>query len=128
MKIKAANFFMGLLILGSFHTTAQLSAKDCGIWQTFGDPYSISQYPKLKGRLCNFKWKDMETSPGLWSWKTFDNDLTSRTRDGLPVIFMVYTKEDAPDWLYNNGVPKVTEKDKRGKCYGLFTLLCRSGL
>jgi hypothetical protein len=95
-----------------------MSANGYGIWQAFGNPFPASQYPEVRGRLCNFRWKDLETSPGVWYWKDFDNDLTSRTQDGLPVIFMVYTKEDAPDWLYSNGVPKVTETDNKGNVTG----------
>lgn len=110
--------FMSILIVCSFQSTAQVSADEYGIWQTFGNPFSTSQYPEIRGRLCNFRWKDLETSSGVWNWKEFDDDLTSRTKDGLPVIFMVYTKQDAPDWLYNNGVAKVTETDSKGNVTG----------
>ncbi len=118
MKTKVTNLFMGIFISCSFYSTAQVSAKDYGIWQTFGEPFSISQYPELRGRLCNFRWKDLETAPGVWDWKAFDNDLASRTKDGLPVIFMVYTREDAPDWLYTHGVPKVIIKNNKGDVIG----------
>jgi hypothetical protein len=110
----------GITIILSIPVQAQLATKQVspGIWQTFGDPLNQSQYEYLNGRLCNFLWKDLEPNNNAWDWTTFDNDLTSRTKDGLPVIFMVYTKEDAPDWIYNNGVPKVTITDNKGSVIG----------
>ena len=91
---------------------------NAGIWQTYTEPLPIAQNPEIRGRLCNFTWKDLETAPGVWNWSVFDADLTNRTKDGLPVIFLVYTKEDAPDWLFTNGVTKVIEKDTRGNTIG----------
>ena len=72
----------------------------------------------MRGRLCNFRWKDIEPSPNVWDWAQFDNDLAVRAADSLPIIFMVYTEEDAPAWLYTNGVPKVAMKDKKGNIVG----------
>lgn len=110
----------GITIILSISVHAQLSTQQVspGIWQTFGEPLNQSQYDFLNGRLCNFLWKDLEPSNNGWDWKAFDNDLTNRTKDGLPVIFMVYTTQDAPDWIYNNGVPKVTVTDNKGSVIG----------
>lgn len=104
-------------IVISFSAKSQLNTAEVapGIWQTFGNPLSKSQYPVLNGRLCNFLWKDLEIANNVWDWTAFDKDLTERTKDGLPVIFMVYTKQDAPDWIYNEGVPKVAETDNKGQ-------------
>ncbi len=117
MKFLLASLFTGIFAFFGLCASAQVNTSS-GIWQTFGEPYSISQVPESRGRLCNFLWKDLEPSPGVWKWTAFDNDLQQRTKDGLPVIFMVYTKEDAPDWLYNNGVPKVAETDAKGNVIG----------
>lgn len=89
-----------------------------GIWQTFGDAASTTQYPEIQGRLANFRWADLEPSPNVWNWTEFDNDLSDKAKDGLPIIFLIYTKEDAPEWIYSNGVPKVTEKDDAGNVTG----------
>ncbi len=117
MKSQFSNSLIGLFALCTSSAKSQIVV-NAGVWQTFGKPLIITTNPEIKGRLCNFYWKDLEKSPGVWDWTTFDADLTSRTDDGLPVIFMVYTKEDAPDWLYSNGVPKVTEKDDAGTVTG----------
>jgi hypothetical protein len=111
---------MGTLALCTFSANAQ-NLINPGIWQAFTNPLSSTQYPEIRGRLCNFYWKDIQTSSNTWDWDAFDNDLASRTKDGLPVIFMVYVrgpKGDAPDWLYDKGVPKVIIKNKGGAVTG----------
>ncbi len=103
------------LILSGISANAQ--NYNFGLWEYFGGPYSPEQYP-IKGRLTNFAWKDIEPSNNSFNWTDFDATLKSRTADGLPTIFMVFTKEDAPDWIYENGVPKVIEKDGQGQMSG----------
>lgn len=117
MKIQFPNCLLAFITFCTFSANAQ-GVINSGIWQTSGEPISIILNPEIKGRLYNYTWKELELSPGVWDWRTFDADLTSRTKDGLPVIFMIFTKEDAPDWLFTNGVPKVTEKDSRGTVTG----------
>lgn len=82
-----------------------------GVWQTFGDPIDVSKYPELKGRLCNFDWKNIEIANNVWVWDSLDIELADKVKDSLPVIFMIYTGEDAPNWMYNAGVPKVTQNE-----------------
>lgn len=118
------NLYLSVLVvlcsIVCLHTNAQTDTihYKYGIWQTFGDPMSPSTYPEIQGRLCNFRWADLEPQKDVWDWTAFDSELTKRANDGLPIIFMVYTKQDAPEWIYNNGVPKVTEKDDKGNAVG----------
>src|SRR4051812_42830332 len=117
MKNHLSNLVVGLLCLCFFSVKAQTTDTthyNYGVWQTFSSPISKITTPELQGRLCNFRWADLEIAPNVWNWIQFDSNLTSRAKDSLPIIFMVYTKMDAPDWLYSNGVPKVTEKDANG--------------
>ncbi len=89
-----------------------------GIWQAFGSPLSPDVYPEVRGQLCGFRWRDIEIAPNQWNWASFDSTLAAFAQQNLPIIFMVYTKQDAPDWLYDNGVPKVIEKDISGTVTG----------
>ncbi|HEY6978815.1 MAG TPA: beta-galactosidase, partial [Chitinophagaceae bacterium] len=117
MKIFLTPFFVVFLNTA----IAQLNNKYFGIWQPFREPLSVSQFPEIRGRLCNFYWKDIETNPGVWNWTSFDSNLALCTQDGLPVIFMVYVRGphgDAPAWLFSHGVPKVIIKDKKGNISG----------
>ena len=121
--LKKYLFFLILFFLSTEQTSVYAQGADhrydnYGIWQYFGTPISKTVLPELNGRLCNFFWKDIEPAPGIWDWTVFDSGLAARAMDSLPIIFMVYTKEDAPDWLYTNGVPKVDERDKAGNVIG----------
>lgn len=89
-----------------------------GIWQYLGSNVDKQEYPEINGRLSNFRWKDIERLPGVWDWTEMDSEFTAKAADSLPIIFMVYTKEDAPDWLWSNGVPKVLETDDAGMVTG----------
>ncbi|HXL58079.1 MAG TPA: T9SS type A sorting domain-containing protein, partial [Chitinophagaceae bacterium] len=119
MKNPLLNLFLALFCLWSSVANAQVTDTanyNFGTWQAFSSP--LYNHPEVRGRLCNFFWKDIEVAPNVWEWTQFDSDLAMRAKDGLPIIFMVYTKEDAPDWLYLNGVPKVIEKDGVGNITG----------
>lgn len=97
--------------------TAQQVFSNSGIWGDYGEVVNSAAY-SLKGRLVNIPWRDIETSPNVWNWKVFDADITQHIDGDRPVIFMVYTGMNAPDWLFTNGVPKVTETDGKGKTTG----------
>ncbi|CAN5429581.1 hypothetical protein BH10BAC2_BH10BAC2_48490 [soil metagenome] len=120
MKNLYINAFMALCSLTWASASAQTDTihYKYGIWQTFGDPISSTMYPEVQGRLSNFRWADLEPSPNVWNWTIMDNELTNKAKDGLPVTLLIYTKEDAPEWLYSNGVPKVAEKDTKGVVTG----------
>ncbi|HRI20515.1 MAG TPA: hypothetical protein PLA68_06155, partial [Panacibacter sp.] len=47
-----------------------------------------------------------------------DSTLAVSANSDVPFIYMVYTKENAPEWLYTNGVPKVDERDSSGNITG----------
>ena len=113
--------FSAILLLGILYdASSQIDTAilKFGTWQSFSGPLNKQTYPEIRGRLCNFYWQDIEPAPDVWSWTDFDNELSIRTADSLPVIFLIYTKEDAPDWLFQNGVPKVNEKDASGVVTG----------
>jgi hypothetical protein len=91
----------------------QISNTD-GIWGDYGYVVSAKTYPEQHGRLVNISWSDIETSPNYWNWTTFDSDINQHIADGMPAIILVYTGPAAPDWIYSNGVPKVSATDSAG--------------
>lgn len=121
MKNLACMLMLCFAVTFSLESTAQATDTteyNFGIWQGWSKPLSIAQYPEVKGRLCNLKWKDIEPQPNVFEWAAFDSEMTSRASDGLPIVFAIFTKEDAPMWLYQNGVPKVIERDSLGNAIG----------
>lgn len=123
MKNYVRQFFVLLFLVaaGSAKSQSQ-SVKDIfsnsGIWEDYGIPVSAKQYPEFKGRLVNINWSDIELAPNSWSWTAFDDDITKRVTDSMPVIFMVYTRMNAPQWIFSNGVPKVNETNASGASIG----------
>lgn len=99
----------GILLVPQILTAQTSPLYNYGVWQTFGDPIDVKAYPQVKGRLCNVNWKDIEISNNVWNWDSLDSELREKVQDSMPVIFMVYTEEGAPDWLYDAGVPKVAQ-------------------
>lgn len=83
--------------------------KGFGIWQTFAKAYDKNSYPEIDGRLMNVNWKDLEVAPDVWVWDSLYNELVDKTLNGLPIIILIYTRDGAPDWIYDYGVPKVFE-------------------
>lgn len=121
MKPVVFLFLTGLLFLAARPVHSQTSDTinyNYGVWQHISDPISKSLTPEIRGRTCNFTWKMIEPAPGQWDWVDFDSQLVSRAADTLPILFMIYTKEDAPEWLYDNGVPRVIERNNAGEVIG----------
>ncbi len=121
MKNLASVIMLCFLLTPFTEVRAQFSdttSYNFGIWQAWSPPLSSVLYPEIKGRLCNQKWKDIEPQPNVFNWTAFDSEMASRASDGLPIVFCIYTKEDAPDWLFENGVPKVMERDSSGLVTG----------
>lgn len=117
MKNRLANTALAIFCLTCSVVQAQVdlnNVKNYGVWQWLSAPLSVKTFPEIRGRMYNAFWKDIEPSPNAWDWTLFDNEIKSRIADSLPFIFKVYTKEDAPMWLYSNGVPKVIERDNAG--------------
>ena len=85
-----------------------------GIWEAFATVTNKAYTPEIRGRLSNVNWKTLEPAPNVWVWDSLDLELRDRAKDSLPIIYMVYTKQDAPDWIYDVGVPKVVERDIYG--------------
>ena len=106
MKSRVGHCIAIILLFISFASSSQ-TFYSSGIWQDYGAPMSPKNYPVIKGRLVNINWSDFEIAPDVWNWSVFDKDITDHIADSMPIIFMVYTRTSAPDWIFSNGVAKV---------------------
>ena len=66
-----------------------------------------SIYPGLKGGVIFRRWSDLEMAPGVYDWSKVDADMDSAIANGLMYAFALLTGPDSPEWLYEQGVPKV---------------------
>lgn len=117
MKSRVGQCIAIMLLLVSISSSSQ-TLSNSGIWQDYGAPLNPKTYPSIKGRLVNINWADFETAPDVWNWSIFDKDITDHIADSMPIIFMVYTRTSVPDWIFSNGVPKVTETNDLGVVTG----------
>ena len=122
-------FFFLIMLTISYAAKAQLQKSPySGIWvyrnAPIGRPVTttcpnkfdkkIYQYPGLKGVLVIFSWRNIQpaapddvTSPyygsGGFNWNYIDSELLDVAKDtSLYIGMMVWTGEDAPDWLHND--------------------------
>lgn len=71
----------------------------------------------LRGWNITFSWRDLEPQKGQFDWNYFDSQIRQVVESNLSVGFMVWVGHNSPEWLYNEGVPKVTTDNRKGVEY-----------
>src|SRR5262249_15457307 len=113
---------LGVLLLAATALSAQSTGSTDNIYGTRqnwgGSPLNKADYPEIYGLLYNFKWRDLEPQPNVWNWTALDAEMMKH--DGtMPFQLMIFTKEEAPDWLFTTGsVPKVVEYNSKNDSVG----------
>jgi hypothetical protein len=93
---------------------AALSKPDyLGIWGIWATNVGKAGRPWLKGHVVTIGWKEIEPANNQFDWSKLDTQIPKVATQGLSVMVLVYTGEQAPPWLYSNGVP-VVSTDWRG--------------
>lgn len=82
-----------------------------GIWSIWGSSQDTTGKPWYRGHVVTVSWKDIEPTEGQFDWTKLDNKINVAASKGLYVMTLIYTGYNAPDWLYDNGVPRVTGVD-----------------
>jgi len=82
---------------------------DYGIWYWAGykSKAKKSLYPGLKGGLIIYRWRDLEAEPGVYDWSQVEGLMAMARGEGLRYAFALLVGPDSPEWLYEQGVPKV---------------------
>ena len=81
-----------------------------GIW--FWPAYRPSRatkavYPGLKGGLIIYRWSQLEPLQGMYDWTEVDDYMDAAIAEGIKFGFALQVGPDSPEWLYEQGVPKV---------------------
>jgi len=81
-----------------------------GIWGIWGGEYLDTDVrPWLKGTLIFKCWDELEPANNQFEFGPLDSGLQRAADNGHPYIMIgIYAGFNSPDWLYTNGVPKVT--------------------
>lgn len=91
---------------------------------TNGSALAKNQY--LAGTYLGFYWSELEPAQGQFNWSVADNAMKSWTDNGKNIILRVsasgwtkwrppFSQKGTPQWVYDMGVPFVTEVDKSVK-------------
>jgi hypothetical protein len=75
------------------------------------------RFPFIKGAADRVKWADIETSPEVYDWSKMDSQVRNAVKGKYYYYFVLWTGPHSPEWIYEQGVPKVAVKGGKGKEY-----------
>jgi hypothetical protein len=73
------------------------------------------RFPFIKGAADRVKWADIETSPEEYDWSKMDSQIRKALEGKYFYYFVLWTGPHSPEWIYEQGVPKVAVKGGKGK-------------
>jgi hypothetical protein len=73
------------------------------------------RFPFIKGAADRVKWADIETSPEEYDWSKMDAQIRNAVKGKYYYYFVLWTGPHSPEWIYEQGVPKVAVKGGKGK-------------
>ena len=65
------------------------------------------KFPFIKGEADRIKWSDIESNEGVFDWTRLDSHIRNAVKGKYYYYFVLWTGPDSPEWIYENGVPKV---------------------
>ena len=75
------------------------------------------RFPFIKGAADRVKWADIETSPEVYDWSLMDSQIRNAVKGKYYYYFVLWTGPHSPEWIYEQGVPKVAVNGGKGKEY-----------
>lgn len=75
------------------------------------------RFPFIKGAADRVKWADIETSPEVYDWSKMDAQIHNAVEGKNYYYFVLWTGPHSPEWIYEQGVPKVDVNGGKGKEY-----------
>ena len=103
--------FVAIFALSAFGQSKSDKSYPFGIWT--GSNITSDNIDLVRGRMVACHWRDLEPQKGQWNWSVIEPRIKQATNAGKYVGMIVYVGPDSPDWIYENGVPKVTTPDKK---------------
>ena len=109
-----------LFIIALFFALRFATAMERPPWAGFyanckNDPIDSVRFPFIKGEADRVKWADMEPKPGVYDWSQMDSHIGNAVKGNYYYYFVLWTGPNAPEWIYEKGVPKVTVSGGKGK-------------
>jgi hypothetical protein len=76
-----------------------------------------ARFPFVKGQADRIKWADLEPKLGVYDWSSLDSHIRNAVEGNYYYYFVLWTGPHAPEWIYEEGVPKVAVSGGKGKEY-----------
>ena len=106
------------LLLGSFASHAMERPPWAGFFANGKDEIiDTARFPFIKGEADRVKWAEMEPEPGVYDWTIIDSHIRNAVKGKYYYYFVLWTGPHSPEWIYENGVPKVAVSGGKGKDY-----------
>lgn len=102
--------FVAVSALSAFGQSRSDKSYPFGIWT--GSNITPQNVDLVRGRMVACHWRDLEPQKGQWDWSVIEPRIVQAANAGKHIGMIVYVGPDSPDWIYENGVPKVTTPDK----------------
>lgn len=83
-----------------------------GVWDR-GASFSSTECPFLKGLTFDAHWEEIELQPGVFDWNGLDMAVQKASKHGKLMYIAINPGPDAPQWIYERGIPKVRTDDER---------------
>ena len=111
-----------ILIIALLFAVTHATAMERPPWAGFfvnckNERVDSARFPFIKGEADRVKWADMEPKPGVYDWSQMDSHIRNAVKGNYYYYFVLWTGPHAPEWIYENGVPKVTVSGGKGKEY-----------
>jgi len=107
----------------------------CGVWCWYswggtpnkwnGKIEADETYSKMRGIPIVIGWNELEPNEGVVNWDLMDNIIKKAAAHHKYVFTLLWLNPTEPDWLYENGVPKVeikTFKEDKNFSYNAYPL------
>ena len=102
------------LLLGSLSAHAMERPPWAGFFANCKDEIiDTARFPFIKGEADRVKWADMEPEPGVYDWSKMDSHIRNAVKGKYYYYFVLWTGPSSPEWIYENGVPKVVTDDTK---------------
>ena len=82
-----------------------------GVWDQ-GSKFDSAEYPFLRGSGYSQKWSELEKQPDVFDWSALDQATQKALDKNIYIFLSIDVGPDAPEWIYDHGVPKVFTDDQ----------------